>query len=99
MKYFDSMNNYFYFIVRWEKSNKVTILQSKIITSALRFNLHQISCVLMKIDDFDLANNIAVLLDLLSIFEKDHILHVELMLRLTRALVHYFFLCIAQTGN
>lgn len=84
---------------RWEKSSKVAILQSRMITSALRSNLHQISCLLMRTDDFDLANDIAVLLDLLSTPEKDHILNVELMLRLTRALIHYFFLCIVQTGK
>lgn len=69
------------------------------ITRAIRSNLHQISCLLSKADNFDLATDIVLVLDLMSALEKDHILDVELMLRLTRAFIHYFFLCIAQTGN
>ncbi|KAL6261168.1 hypothetical protein P5V15_008692 [Pogonomyrmex californicus] len=84
-------------MLKWEKSNKVAILQSQMITRALRVNLHQISSLLMKSDDFDLTNDIVILLDLLSTPEKDHILDVELMLKLTRAVIQYFFSCIAQT--
>ncbi|XP_018404264.1 PREDICTED: integrator complex subunit 5 [Cyphomyrmex costatus] len=84
-------------MLKWEKSNKVEILQSQMISRALRANLYQISCLLMKSDDFDLANDIITLLDLLSISEKDHVLDMELMLKLTRAIIQYFFLCIAQT--
>ncbi|KYM81411.1 Integrator complex subunit 5 [Atta colombica] len=81
----------------WEKSNKVEILQSQMISRALRANLYQISCLLMRSDDFNLANDVITLLDLLSTSEKDHILDIELMLKLTRAIIQYFFLCIAQT--
>ncbi|XP_032683314.1 integrator complex subunit 5 isoform X1 [Odontomachus brunneus] len=84
-------------LLKWEKSNKAAILQSKMITRAIRSNLHQISCLLSKTDDFDLATDIVILLDLLSTPEKDQMLYVELMLRLTRAFIHYFFLCIVQT--
>ncbi|XP_039302665.1 integrator complex subunit 5 isoform X2 [Solenopsis invicta] len=84
-------------MMKWEKSNKVTILQSEMISRALRANLYQISCLLMRSDDFDLANDIVTLLDLLSTSEKDHNLDVELMLKLTRAIIQYFFSCIAQT--
>lgn len=69
------------------------------ISRALRANLYQISCLLMRSDDFDLANDIITLLDLLSTSEKDYILDMELMLKLTRAIIQYFFLCIAQIGN
>jgi len=69
------------------------------ISRALRANLYQISCLLMRSDDFNLANDVITLLDLLSTSEKDHILDIELMLKLTRAIIQYFFLCIAQTGN
>lgn len=68
------------------------------ISRALRANLYQISGLLMRNDDFDLANDIVILLDLLSTSEKDHMLDVELMLKLTRAIIQYFFSCIAQTG-
>ncbi|XP_072762301.1 integrator complex subunit 5 [Anoplolepis gracilipes] len=83
-------------MLKWEKSNKAAILQSKMITRALRSNLYQISSLLMRTDDFDLANDIVILLDLLSTSEKDYILNVELVLKLTRAVIQYFFLCIAQ---
>lgn len=77
----------------------MAILQSQMISRALRANLYQISCLLMRNDDFDLANDIVSLLDLLSTPEKDHVLDVELMLKLTRAIIQYFFSCISQTGN
>ncbi|XP_070157213.1 integrator complex subunit 5 [Polyergus mexicanus] len=84
-------------MLKWEKSNKSPILQSKMITRALRSNLYQISSLLMKTDNFDLANDIITLLDLLSTPEKDYILNMELVLKLTRVVIQYFFLCIAQT--
>ncbi|KAL0106307.1 hypothetical protein PUN28_016197 [Cardiocondyla obscurior] len=83
-------------ILKWEKSNKVAILQSQIINRALKANLYQISCLLMKNDDFDLANDIVTLLYLLSSPKKDQF-DVELMLKLTRAIIQYFFSCIVQT--
>ncbi|KAL6431054.1 hypothetical protein ACFW04_007061 [Cataglyphis niger] len=83
-------------MLKWEKSSKAPILQS-MITRALRSNLYQISSLLMRTDNFDLANDIVTLLDLLSTPEKDYILNVELVLKLTRAVIQYFFLCIAQT--
>ncbi|CAL1679213.1 unnamed protein product [Lasius platythorax] len=84
-------------MLKWEKSNKAAILQSKMITRALRSNLYQISSLLTRTDNFDLANDIVILLDLLSTPEKDYILNVELVLKLTKAVIQYFFLCIAQT--
>jgi len=77
----------------------VEILQSQMISRALKANLYQISYLLMKSDGFDLANDIITLLDLLSTPEKDHVLDMELMLKLTRAIIKYFFSCIAQTGD
>lgn len=69
------------------------------ITRALRSNLYQISSLLTKTDDFDLATDIITLLDLLSTSDKDHTFNVELMLKMTTAIIQYFFLCITQTGN
>ncbi|XP_020294482.1 integrator complex subunit 5 isoform X2 [Pseudomyrmex gracilis] len=83
-------------LLRWEISNKAAILQSKMITKALRSNLHQIANLLTKTDNFDLANNIVTLLDLLGTPEKDHNLNVELVLKLTKAVTQYFFLCITE---
>jgi len=69
------------------------------IIRALKSNLHQISYLLIRTDDFNLANDIAILLDLLSTSENDHIFNIELTLKLSRAIIQYFFLCIAQPGN
>ncbi|XP_012524934.1 integrator complex subunit 5 isoform X2 [Monomorium pharaonis] len=84
-------------MMKWEKSNKVAILQSQMISRALRANLYQISCLLMRSDDFDLANDIVTLVHLLSTPGKDPNLDLELLLKLTRAIIHYFFSCIVQT--
>jgi len=53
----------------------------------------------MKSNDFDLATDIVTLLDLLSTSDKDHVFHVELMLKMTTAVIQYFFFCITETGN
>lgn len=53
-----------------------------------------------KTDNFDLANDIAVMLDLLSIPGKDYFVpNIELTLKLVKAVLQYFFLCIAEEGN
>ncbi|XP_043477683.1 integrator complex subunit 5 [Leptopilina heterotoma] len=84
-------------LLRWENSNKVSCLRFRMITNALRANLQQISSLLLKTDDFSLANDIACMLDCLTPFENDHYLpSVELTLKLTRAIIRYFFLCIAE---
>ncbi|XP_024943698.1 integrator complex subunit 5 [Cephus cinctus] len=82
-------------LLKWENSNKASILRTRIITRAIRSNLQQISNLLMKTDDFELANDIAKMLDLLSAPDKDHYIpSIELTLKLTRAIVRYFFICI-----
>lgn len=70
------------------------------ITHAIKSNLHQISTLLTKTTDFNLANDIAKMLDLFSMSEKDNFMpNIELTLKLTRAIIQYFFLCIAENGN
>lgn len=70
------------------------------ITQAIKSNLHQISTLLTKTTDFDLANDIAKMLDLFSMPEKDNFSpNVELTLKLTRAVIQYFFLCITEDGK
>lgn len=84
-------------LLKWEKSNKVVVFRSKMITHAIKSNLHQISTLLTKTTDFNLANDIAKMLDLFSMSEKDNFMpNVELTLKLTRAIIQYFFLCIAE---
>lgn len=86
-------------LYRWEKSNKAAIFRSKMITLAINSNLHQISSLLTKTYDFDLANDIVKMLDLFSAPEQNNFLpNVELTLKLTRAVIQYFFLCIAEEG-
>ncbi|XP_076180595.1 integrator complex subunit 5 omd isoform X2 [Ptiloglossa arizonensis] len=84
-------------LLKWENSNKAMIFRSKMITHAIKSNLQQISSLLTKTNDFELANDIAKMLDLFSTPEKDNYLpNVELTLKLTRAIIQYFFLCIAE---
>ncbi|XP_076236302.1 integrator complex subunit 5 omd isoform X2 [Calliopsis andreniformis] len=84
-------------LLRWEKFNKVAIFRSKMVTQAIKSNLYEISSLLTKTSDFDLANDIVKMLDLFSSPEQDNFIpNVELILKLTRAVIQYFFLCIAQ---
>ncbi|OAD58560.1 Integrator complex subunit 5 [Eufriesea mexicana] len=84
-------------LLKWEKSTKAVVFRSKMITQAIKSNLHQISALLMKTTDFNLANDIAKMLDLFSMPVKDNFTpNVELTLKLTRAVIQYFFLCIAK---
>lgn len=70
------------------------------ITQAIKSNLQQISCLLSKTSDFDLANDMMKMLDLFSGPEQDNFIpNVELTLKLTRAVIRYFFLCMAEEGN
>lgn len=70
------------------------------ITRSIKSNLNQISCLLIKSEDFNLANDVVGVLDLLSFHENDcHALNIELMLKLTKAMSRYFFLCIKQDGE
>ncbi|XP_076653027.1 integrator complex subunit 5 omd [Halictus rubicundus] len=84
-------------MLKWEKSNKASIFRSKMITNAIKSNLHQISSLLTKTYDFALANDIVQMLDLFSAPEENNFLpNVELTLKLTRAVIQYFFLCVAE---
>ena len=84
-------------LLKWEKSNKASIFRSKMITQAIKSNLQQISCLLSKTSDFDLANDMVKMLDLFSGPEQDNFIpNVELTLKLTRAVIRYFFLCMAE---
>ncbi|XP_076684691.1 integrator complex subunit 5 omd isoform X2 [Andrena cerasifolii] len=84
-------------LLKWEKSRKASIFRSKMITQAIKSNLQQISCLLSKTSDFDLANDMVRMLDLFSGPEQDNFIpNVELTLKLTRAVIRYFFLCMAE---
>ena len=93
------MISFLYLYCRWENSNQVSYLRSRMVTTAIRSNLHQISCLLIKTEEFSLANDIAEMLDSLTSFESDHYVpSVELTLKMTRAIIRYFFICISEDG-
>lgn len=70
------------------------------ITKAIQLNLHRISRWLINTSDFDIANDIAKMLDLFSSPEQDNFIpNVKLALKLAKAVIRYFFLCIAEEGN
>ncbi|XP_043288264.1 integrator complex subunit 5 [Venturia canescens] len=84
-------------LLKWENSKKAEILASQLVSRAVTLNLEQISGLLMKTDDFELANDIAETLDLLSFSEKSsHPSSVQLTLKVTRSIIRYFFICIRE---
>uniref|UniRef100_A0A0C9QQX7 INTS5 protein n=2 Tax=Fopius arisanus TaxID=64838 RepID=A0A0C9QQX7_9HYME len=84
-------------LLKWENSRKVQILKSKLISRGIHSNLSQISSLLMKTEDLLLTHDIVETLDHLSIQDKHQYTHsVDLLLRLTRAIVRYFFICIRE---
>lgn len=87
-------------LLKWENSKRAAILASQLISRAITLNLEQISGLLMKTDDFELANDIVETLDLLSISEKcSHPMSVQLTLKVTRSIIRYFFICIREEGK
>ncbi|XP_046419986.1 integrator complex subunit 5 isoform X1 [Neodiprion fabricii] len=84
-------------LLKWEKSDQVLILKSGIVTRAVRSNLQQISSMLMKIDNPLLAHDIAGILNLICIPDRDHYVpSIQLALQLTRSMIRYFFICIEE---
>lgn len=80
-------------------SDQLVMLKSKPIRHAVRTNLQHISNKLMKIEDFDVANDIVEMLDLLGSPEDYVAPSVEFLLKLTRSIIRYFLLCIEEHGN
>ncbi|XP_008210247.1 integrator complex subunit 5 [Nasonia vitripennis] len=84
-------------LLKWENSGKVPNLKSNFITRAIRVNLLQMAICLMKTNNFDLASDIAELLNCLNPPDSTNFpANVELTLRLTKAIIRYFFICIAE---
>ncbi|XP_034942928.1 integrator complex subunit 5-like [Chelonus insularis] len=93
-------------LLKWENSHssKVTILQSKFISRAIHSNLEQITQLLNKTQDFELAHSIAQTLNLLSNdnsnensnSKSNYTYSVDLTLKLTKSIVRYFFICIRE---
>ena len=55
---------------------------------------------LTKTNNFDLATDIAEMLNCLNLPGSNNFLtNVELTLRLTRAVIRYFYICIAENGK
>ena len=87
-------------LLKWENSKKAKILNTKIVSRAVVMNLEQISKILMKTDDFQLANDIAETLDLLSFADKSSQPQtVQITLKVTRSIIRYFFICIREEGE
>lgn len=84
-------------LLKWEISGRVQSLKSNFISRALRVNLLQMSIHLAKTSNFDLASDIAEVLSRLSMPENNSSpVNVELALRLTRASIRYFYICISE---
>ncbi|XP_008547533.1 integrator complex subunit 5 [Microplitis demolitor] len=86
-------------LLKWEKTDRAVILKSKLISRGLHSNLEQIATLMMKCEDTELAHDIAKTLDLLHTTEQStYIYSLDLTLKLTRAVIRYFFICIAENS-
>ncbi|XP_063988292.1 integrator complex subunit 5 [Diachasmimorpha longicaudata] len=87
-------------LLKWEKSNRAAILKSRIISRGIHSNLSQIASLLMKTNDLVLTHDIVETLDILTMNDSDKYTHsINLVLRLTRAVVRYFFICIQEEND
>ncbi|KAK0086015.1 hypothetical protein PV325_004038 [Microctonus aethiopoides] len=87
-------------LLKWENTDKVPILESKLISRAIHANLEPIASLLMKTEDYQLTHDIIKTLDLLNTNDKKEYIHsVDLVLKLTRAVVRYFFICIEEDNT
>jgi hypothetical protein len=78
----------------------VPSLKSNFISRAVKVNLMQMTMYLMKTNNVDFASDIAEMLDCLNPPNNNNFpANVELILRLTRAIIRFFFICIAENGN
>lgn len=54
----------------------------------------------MKTEDYVLAHDIAGILDMINIPDRDHFVpSIQLALQLTRSIIRYFFICIEENGT
>lgn len=83
-------------LLKWENSNKASILQSKLVSRSIYSNLNQIAILLMKSNNINLTHDIAETLNFLNITENNYIPSVDLTLKLIRSVVRYFFVCIKE---
>lgn len=96
------LNIFLNVLFRWQKSKKVQVLNSNIISRAIEYNLlhvtkafaaeslaskHTISKILDELNVLDLENN------------QTYNPPIEVILNLTTATVSYFFACCHETGN
>ena len=87
-------------LYRLEHSGKVPSLRGGLVSRAVRCNLHEISDRLCITSDTRLAHSMAVALDLAVVGDKYHgyTASVQLTLRMAKAAVRYFFLCVSEKG-
>jgi integrator complex subunit 5 len=88
-------------LLRLEHSGKVPSLRGGLVSRAVRCNLHEISDRLCITSDTRLAHSMAVALDLAVVGDKYHgyTASVQLTLRMAKAAVRYFFLCVSEKDD
>lgn len=74
-------------------------MEQNFISQAVKINLSHIITYLRKSQNFFLASNIVEMLKFLNFTRKDLSTDVELTLKLTRAVLHYFDMCIIENGK
>lgn len=84
-------------LLKWEISGRVPSLKSNFVSRALKANLLQMSTYFAETNNFQIASNFAEIFNSLSTFKVNNFTsNVELTLKLTRAIIRFFFFCIAE---
>lgn len=84
-------------LLKWEISGKVPSLKSNLVIRALKANLLQMSTYFAETNNFYIASNFADIFNSLSSLKSSNFsINVELTLKLTRAIIRFFFFCIAK---
>ncbi|XP_014211937.1 integrator complex subunit 5 [Copidosoma floridanum] len=83
-------------LLKWENSGLVPCMESKFISQAVTANLLHITKYLNKTNDFDLASDIVEILSNLELSKDGYSTEVEVILKLTKAAIRYFDMCLAE---
>jgi integrator complex subunit 5 len=86
-------------LLKWEKSNRVSLLNSQIITKAILTNLASVTSLFE--DEMPYVHIISEILSYLDVPTNSNMenLPIEVILNLTQSTVNYFFICCTHEGN
>lgn len=90
---------FFNFVSRWEKSGSIPVVNSRIISRAIEYNLTNLTMAFNS--DIKNVHIIADILDIVAIptVSESSNLPIEVILNLTQSTVNYFFACCKDDGK